>query len=233
MGVGFWHPTLSNCVCAILISHSSIVLISDDARGKFFRVSRLVPPSTKPNLQHMAVAKSARRCSPRRSRRFAKRAMEQCSQNSRGTIAFCLRTLRKTVLFLFPRVPMFGSAVVFSMFPSSWPETASPAPVSYCHRDFLTRWRLALRRMPRVMLLLRLLFVLRIAMCRVSSGSSRGISLQGMRTLWCPVFLRRIWFSHIVLFICCQHCASLMEVDHVIGVTRGALKRDTFLVLRS
>ena len=45
------------------------------------------------------MAKSARCCPPRPSRRFANRAMEQWVLHSQGTIAFCLHTLRKTVLF--------------------------------------------------------------------------------------------------------------------------------------
>ena len=80
--------------------------------------------------------RSARRCPPRHSRRSAKRAMEQWVLHSQGTIAFCLHTLRKTVLF---------HAVVCLMFPVFWPwHCVFHAPVCYCHRDSLTRWRLAL-----------------------------------------------------------------------------------------
>ena len=86
--------------------------------------------------KHHIFKRSARRCPPRHSRRSAKRAMEQWVLHSQGTIAFCLHTLRKTVLF---------HAVVCLMFPVFWPwHCVFHAPVCYCHRDSLTRWRLAL-----------------------------------------------------------------------------------------
>ena len=117
---GRWILASELFVASLLIFQHCVYLTM---RGKIFRVSLWFRPARKP-LQpaYGRMAKSARRCSLRPSRRSAKRAMEQCAQNSRGNIAFCPRTLRKTVLFfpfcfLFPYVPTVALANVFSMFP--------------------------------------------------------------------------------------------------------------------
>ena len=96
--------------------------------------------------KHHIFKRPARRCPPRHSRCSAKRAMEQWVLHSQGTIAFCLHTLRKTVLFLFySSCSCFAHAVVCLMFPVFWAwHCVFHGPVSCCHRDSLTRWRLAL-----------------------------------------------------------------------------------------
>ena len=45
------------------------------------------------------LARAARRCTPRPSRRVAKRTMGQCALTFLGTIAFCLHTFWRTALF--------------------------------------------------------------------------------------------------------------------------------------
>ena len=62
------------------------------------------------------MAKSAKCCSPRPPRRFAKCTIGQWTLNSHGTIAFCVRTLRRTALFSL-QVLMCAHAVVCSTFP--------------------------------------------------------------------------------------------------------------------
>ena len=57
-------------------------------------------------------------------------------------LPFCLHTLRRTALFLLPSsVPTAVFAIVSSLIPSSWPDTA---PFRSCLLLPLTRWRLAL-----------------------------------------------------------------------------------------
>ena len=117
-------------------------------RGKIFRVSRWFRQARKPLLTACGrMAKSAKLCSPRPSRRFAKRAMEQRAQNSRDAIAFCLCTLRMTVLFLFLFLLCAHGCLRECLLDVSrlLGLTLRPsAPVLCCHRDALTRWRLAL-----------------------------------------------------------------------------------------
>ena len=80
-------------LCAYLTMHGKFF---------FFRVSRWFRQARKPLLIACGgMAKSARCCSPRPSRRFAKRTIEQWTLYSQGTIAFHLHTLRVTVLLFF------------------------------------------------------------------------------------------------------------------------------------
>ena len=99
-GVVFWHPfSLSVSVtCFSKILHFGYLTIRRKTPGdsRWFRQARKLPLTA-----CCGMAKSARCCPPRPSRRFAKRAMEQWVLHTQGTIAFCLHTLRKTVLFLF------------------------------------------------------------------------------------------------------------------------------------
>ena len=67
------------------------------------------------------VAKSARRSTPRPSRRFAKRTIEQYVFTFLGTIALCLHTSWKTVPSLCPQLP---SRLSSRCFQSHWPGTA-------------------------------------------------------------------------------------------------------------
>ena len=84
-------------------------------RGKIFRVSRWFRRARKPLLTACGrMAKSAKRCSPRPSRGFAKRAMEQRAQNS---LPLHVADDCIVFLFLFPFVPTVAFASVFSMFP--------------------------------------------------------------------------------------------------------------------
>ena len=76
-------------------------------------------------------------------RRFAKRAMEQWALNSQGTIAFCLRTMRKTALF-FLHVLLFATWYILDVSRLLGLTLRPSAPVCCCHQDSLTRWRLAL-----------------------------------------------------------------------------------------
>ena len=69
--------------------------------GKIFRVTRWFRQARKPLLTACGrMAKSAKRCSPRPSRRFAKRAMEQRAPFASARF-----------------VPTVAFASVFSMFP--------------------------------------------------------------------------------------------------------------------
>ena len=115
--------------------------------GKNVRAGCLFRQAQQPLLTACGrMAKSAKCCSPRPSRCFAKRAMGQCALHTQGTIAFCLNTLRKTVLFssFFLFVLLFAHAVVCSMFPVFLALMLPPsASVCCCHLDSLTRWRLA------------------------------------------------------------------------------------------
>ena len=98
---------------------NSTLCLSDAAR-EVFHDSRWLRQARKPVQTACGrVARSARRCSPTPSRRYAKRVMEQWALHSQCTIAFCFHTLRLIVLFfsLLCRVPIFAFAVVFSMFP--------------------------------------------------------------------------------------------------------------------
>ena len=93
------------------------------------------------------VAKSARCCPPRPSRRFAKRAMEQWVLLSQGTIAFLpphvAEDCTNCLSFMCSCLLTWSSS---RCFPSSWPDTATFRSCLCCHRDSLTRWRLALAR---------------------------------------------------------------------------------------
>ena len=150
--VGFWRPPCL-IVFVVPLFHvgypiNSTLCLSDTVR-KVCRDSRWFRQARKPPFTACGrMAKSARRCSPRPSRRVAKRAMEQCAQNSRGTIAFCLHTMREAVLFCssFSSSFAFASLLVVSRLLGL---TLRPsAPVCCCHRDSLTRWRLALAQEP-------------------------------------------------------------------------------------
>ena len=71
------------------------------------------------------MARSARRSTPRPSRRFAMCTIEQCALTFPGTIAFCVHLFWRTALFFRQSVvSTFAFALVFSMFPVSWPDTA-------------------------------------------------------------------------------------------------------------
>ena len=91
---------LSSCVCGRFTKFPHCVYLT--IRGKIFRDSRWFRQARKLLLIACGgMAKSARCCPTRPSRRFAKRAMEQMALHSQGSIAFCLHSLRKTVLFSF------------------------------------------------------------------------------------------------------------------------------------
>ena len=101
---------LSFCVCGVVTELLPCSYLT--MHGKFFfRVCRWFRQARQPLLTACGgMAKSARCCSPRPSRRFAKRVMEQWTLHSQGTIAFHLHTLRVTILallfFFTPRAPV-------------------------------------------------------------------------------------------------------------------------------
>ena len=98
------------------------------------------------------LLRSAMLCTPRPSRRFAMRTMEQCALTSIGTIASCRHMVWRTALFffLFP-VRLVAIANFFQIFPVflAW-HCALLAPSFRCHREISPRWRLALFVFPIV-----------------------------------------------------------------------------------
>ena len=88
------------------------------------------------------VAKSARCCPPGLSRCFATCMMLQCAPHSQCTLAFCLRTCGRTfyspsLSFSCSRVCLLDVSRLLGL------TLRHSAPVCCCHRDSLTRWRLA------------------------------------------------------------------------------------------
>ena len=93
------------------------------------------------------MAKSARCCSPRPSRRFAKRAMEQwrSSLSRHHCLLASTRCGRLSVLLYSPSWSCFALARSLLDVSRLLGLTLRPsAPCLRCHRDSLTRWRLAL-----------------------------------------------------------------------------------------
>ena len=137
---------LSSCVCGVFtkILHCGYLTM----QGKIFRVSRWFRQARQLLLTACGrMAKSARYCSPRPSRRFAKRARTMDSQFPRH---HCLSPTHLagdgTALLLFSFLVLLfctrGSLLDASRLLGL---TLRPsAPVCCCHRDSLTRWRLAL-----------------------------------------------------------------------------------------
>ena len=88
------------------------------------------------------VAKSARCCPPEPSRCFATCMMVQWAPHSQCTLAFCLRTCGRTfyppsLSFSCSRVCLLDVSRLLSL------TLRRSDPVCCCHRDSLTRWRLA------------------------------------------------------------------------------------------
>ena len=102
------------------------------------------------------------------------------------------------------------------------------APVCSCHRDSLTRWRLAFAqeavRVVSSSASSQLFFG--AAMCLAMSDSLRGMSLQEKWTYEGPASPRNFVF-HIVLHI----FASLTVLDQKIGIRLEALEMCYLLVL--
>ena len=85
-GVVFQASNLYSCVCGVFtkVLHGSYLTM----HGKIFRVCRLFRQARQPPLTACGrMAKLARCCSTRLSRRFARRAMEQRTLLVQGTIA--------------------------------------------------------------------------------------------------------------------------------------------------
>ena len=92
------------------------------------------------------LARSARPCTPRPSRCFAKRIIEQRTLAFQGTIAFRFHMMWWTALFLFPSaVPTVVFATFFSIFPVflAWHCALSLLSIDATGKS-LPRWRLAL-----------------------------------------------------------------------------------------
>ena len=82
------------------------------------------------------LARSARHCTPRPSRRVAKRTMEQCGLTFLGTIAFCLHTLWRIELFLLPSpVPWCFRDLLLDFSRLLWLTLHPFAPVFRCHQE--------------------------------------------------------------------------------------------------
>ena len=92
------------------------------------------------------VAKSARCCQPVPSRCFATCVMVQWTPHSQCTLAFCLRTCRRTFLSSFFVIVVLLScsrACLLDVSRLLGLTLRLSAPVCSCHRDSLTRRRLA------------------------------------------------------------------------------------------
>ena len=94
------------------------------------------------------------------------------------------------------------------------------APVCSCHRDSLTRWRLALaQEAARVVSSASSRFIFCCSMCLVISDNLRGRSLQAMRTYEGPASLVNLFFTHYS-FLCLTHSSRPCNRD----TPRGARK---------
>ena len=93
-----------------------------------------------------SLARSARLCTPRPSRCFAKRTIKQRTLAFLGTIAFSFHMMWWAALFLFPfPVPMVVFATCFSIFPVFLAWHCAISLLSYgATGKSLPRWRLAL-----------------------------------------------------------------------------------------
>ena len=216
--VGFWHPP-SLSVFVAFINYSASRLRA----SRWFRQAR-------PPLQTACgtMAKSARCCSPRLSRRFAKRAMEQWALNSQGTIAFCLHTLWKSALF-FLHLLLFAHAVVISMFPVflAWHcvlTLLSLSPLGFL--DTLEAGTCAGSRACCFLFVFSFVLLNHDVPCEFWQHA-RKFSLRDV-DVWGPCFLVILFFTTL----CYLSAASLTVVDHVIETRLEALKHDYLLVLR-
>ena len=155
-------------------------------------VSWLVPSST--NALTNSMWRSSEICQVLSTEAFTL----FCQTCFQGTIAFCLHTLRKTAQTVFPlctlacpRGRLFDASRLLGL------TLRHSAPVCRCHRDSLTRWRLAFAqeaaRVPSASSS-HLLFL--ITMCLVISDSLRGMSFQGMWTYEGPASLVILFFTH-------------------------------------
>ena len=173
------------------------------------------------------VAKSARCCPSRPSRRFAKRAMESWVLHSQGTIAFCLHTLRTTVQTVFPScAPVCPRGSLLDGSRLLGLTLRHSAPVCCCHQDSLTRWRLAFAQ-PRVLLLLRLpicSFESRCALWFLTACEECPFKRCGRM----KVLLPSIFFFHT---LCYLSVFSLTVLDHQIGIRLEAPQKYFVLVL--
>ena len=153
--------------------------------------------------------------------------MELWVLHSQGTIVFCLH-LRKTIRTVFPScAPVCPSGSFLDVSRLLGLTLRHSAPVCCCHRGCLTRWRLALRRKPRVLLLLRLLscpFESRCALCFLTACEECPFKRCG-RMKFC--FPRNFVFHTL----CYLSVVSLTVVDHPIGIRLEALQIYYVLVL--
>ena len=213
--------TLPFCPCGMFSKILHCVYLA--VRGKNVRASRWFRQARQPLLTACGrMAKS------RPSRRFAERAMEQWVLHFQGTIAFCLHTLRKTVLFFFLLFVLLVCPCgrLLDVFRLLGLRLRPSSPRCCCHRDSLTRWHL--RRKPRVLLLLHLpisSFEPRCAL-RVLTDCEEFLFKGCGRMRSC--FLRDFVFHTS----CYLSAASLTVVDHIIEIRLEALKHDYLLVLR-
>ena len=114
--VVFLHP-ISLPVCGVFTKILHCGYLAMHGRDFFVLAVRSVKHEQPLLTARGRLAKSARCRSPRLSRRFAKRAMEQWTLLSQGTIAFYLHTLRYCSSFFYSSCFCFAHAVVCLMFP--------------------------------------------------------------------------------------------------------------------
>ena len=125
-----WHPATSLVPTSTPCSSGATRVVCRES-AQFRQVRTPFP------LACGRLAKSARRCTPRHSRRLAKRTIEQSYVTVLGTIAFCLHTMQRAALFL----PFFPCALgcfrdcLLDVSRLLGLTLRPSAPVFRCHRD--------------------------------------------------------------------------------------------------
>ena len=94
------------------------------------------------------------------------------------------------------------------------------APVCSCHRDSLTRWRLAFaHEAARVVSSASSQLFFGSTMCLVISDRLRGKSLQVMWTYDGPASLVNLFFTHCITYLCLTHSSRPYNRE-----TRGGVR---------
>ena len=187
---------------------------SSDATREVCRESARLRQARKPFQPACGrLARSARRCTPRPSRRFAKRTVEQCVLAFPGTIAFLPPHVVEdcTVFTSFTRAHACFCDLLLDcsgLFGLTFRSCLSMPQGNVCHAG---GWHL--RRKLRVALLLRLpscLFGRRCA--QMNSDSSRRISLQGLLTHGVLFFFAKlVFFTHCAVHCCQKNVHSFLS----------------------
>ena len=116
-GCCFLAFNFSSCVCGRFTKFLHCVFLA--LRGRNVRANRWFRQARQPLLTACGrMAKSARCCSPRPSRRFAKRAVEEWALHSQGSaLPLSPHVAEVCTFFFFSFFPLHAHAVVCSMFP--------------------------------------------------------------------------------------------------------------------